>query len=100
METTLSEFRKRERREAEKAAIAAAEAQSAADAEAAKQRAESARQAEIQRQYVQYVNSQWAAEQSDEKICTWQHWLELTPGTRQLVSDLIAKNRNVRIGNL
>lgn len=100
METTLAEFRRRERREAGQAAALAAEAHRAAEAETAKQRAEAARHAEIQRQYIRYVNSQWAAKQDDEMICTRQRWFELTPGTRQIVNDLIQKDPTVRIAGL
>ena len=100
METTLSEFRKRERREPEQAAKAATEAQRAADAETAKERAQATRNAEIQRQYARFVVQQWKAGQSDEKICTRKRWFSLSEGTRQMILDTIQKNPAVRIAGL
>jgi hypothetical protein len=97
---THSEFRKRELRESEKAARVAAEEKLAADAQAEKDRKQTASDAEIQRQYIRYVHSQWAAKQNDEKICTRQRWFELTPGTRQIVNDLVQKDPTVRIAGL
>ena len=100
METTLSEFRKRERREVQQAARAAAEAERSAAAKAAKEQADAARTAETQRQYLEYVNHQWAAAQDDCKICTRQRWFELSDGTRRTVLGLIRKDPTVRIAGL
>jgi hypothetical protein len=100
METTLSEFRKRERREAEQAAIAAAEEKRIADAADAKERAQAVRNAEIQRQYARFVVQQWKAGQSDERICTRERWFSLSEGTRQMILDTIQKNPAVRIAGL
>jgi hypothetical protein len=100
VETTLSEFRKRERREAEKAAIAAAEEKRIADAADAKERAQAVRNAEIQRQYARFVVQQWKAGQSDERICTRERWFSLSEGTRQMILDTIQKDPAVRIAGL
>jgi len=94
---TIDEFRRRERREAEQAASAAAEAQRADQASAAKEQADCARSAEIQRQYIQYLNHQWRAGQDDDKICPISKWFALQPGTRRIVNDLIAKDPGAKI---
>lgn len=97
---TIEELRRQERRQREQEASAAAEAQQAAEAKAAQDRAQAARSAEIQRQYIQYVNHQWLVGQEDAKICTRQRWFELTDGTRRTVLDLIEKDPTVRIAGL
>lgn len=97
---TFSQFRRREAGLAKQAADTAAVAQRAAEAEAEKARAQAARHAEIQREYIRYVNHQWLAGQEDAKICTQRRWFELTGGTRRTVLDLIEKDRTVRIAGL
>jgi hypothetical protein len=97
---TIDEFRRRERREAEQAARAAAEAKREADAKAETDRRQAARDAEIQRTYIRYLNAQWRAGQDDDTICSRRRWFELTPGTREIVMDLIEKDPMVRIGGL
>jgi hypothetical protein len=97
---TLSEFRRRERKEAELAARVADEAKRVADAKADKHRRQAAHDAGIQQQYIRYVNHQWAAGQNDNKICTRQRWFELTDETRQIVLNLIEKDPTVRIAGL
>jgi hypothetical protein len=97
---TLSAFRKREFRESEKTAKVAAEAKRVADAQADKDRMQAARDAWIQRQYLQYLNHQWNAGQTDEKICPRSRWFQLTDGTRRIVLDMIEKNAAVRIAGL
>jgi hypothetical protein len=94
---TITEFRRRERRQAEHAATAVAEAQREADAKAARDREQAVRDAEIQRQYLQYLNHQWAALQEDSKICTRTRWFELLPSTRKYVLDVLSVNPDVRI---
>jgi hypothetical protein len=100
METTLSEFRKRERRAAAQEAKAAAEQKAIADAADAKELAQAARNAEIQRQYARFVVQQWKAGQTDERICTRERWFSLSEGTRQMILDTIQKNPAVRIAGL
>ena len=78
-------------------ARAAAESQAVAEAEAARDREQAVRDAEIQRQYLQYLNHQWGAGQEDSKICTRTRWFELQPSTRKYVLDALGTYPAVRI---
>jgi hypothetical protein len=100
METTLSEFRKRERREAEQAARAAAEEKRIADAEAVRQRIKDARIAALKAEYRFYWNHQIKTSIEESKITPFVRWCELSDGTRRTVLDLIQKNPAVRIAGL
>jgi hypothetical protein len=97
---TLSEFRKRERREAEQAAMVAAEAQRAADAETTKQRTKDARIAALKAEYRFYWNHQIKTSIEESKITPFVRWCELSDGTRKTVLDLIQKDPTVRIQGL
>jgi hypothetical protein len=97
---TIDEFRRRERKEAEQAARATAEAKRAAETKSEKVRKQAARDAQVQRQYICYVNSQWRAGQDDDRICSRRRWFELTDGTRQTILDIIEKDPTARIGGL
>ena len=97
---TLSEFRKRERRELEQVARAAAEAQRAADAEAAKQRIEAARIAALKATYRFYFNHQINTTIDQSKIAPLSRWCELSDGTRKTVLDILRSDPNVRIAGL
>lgn len=100
METTLSEFRKRERRDAEQAAKAAAEVQRAADAETVQQRIKDARTAALKAEYRFYWNHQINTTIEESKIVPFSRWCELQDGTRKMVLDILRADPNVRIQGL
>jgi hypothetical protein len=97
---SIDSFRRRERQEAEQAVRITAEAKRVADAQADKDRMQAARDASIQRQYLQYLNHQWNAGQTDEKICPRSRFFRLSDGTRRIVLDMIERNAAVRIAGL
>ena len=100
METTLSEFRKRERREAEQAAKAAAEAKRAADAEAVQQHIKDAKIAALKAEYRFYWNHQINTTIEESKITPLARWCELSDGTRKTVLELLRADPTARIQGL
>ena len=100
METTLAEFRRRERREAEQAAKAAAEAQRVAEAETVKRRIEEARIAALKAEYRFYWNHQINTTIEESKIAPFSRWCELQDGTRKTVLDRLRANLTARIQGL
>jgi len=100
VETTLAEFRRRERREAEQAAKAAAEAQRVAEAETVKQRIEDARIAALKAEYRFYWNHQINTTIEESKIASLARWCQLSDGTRATVLDRLRANPTARIQGL
>jgi phage gpG-like protein len=89
---TLAELRAQERKQAEEAARAAAEAQRQSEISAAQRQAEASRQRAIQREYIEYVIHQWGAGQSDDKLIPKQRFAAFSADTRQKILDIVRRN--------